>query len=287
MLDDRKSDIYQLIPEKYLPQTRLVPAGCNPTRLTETILQEFTLPLILKPNIGYKGHQVRRIDTPEELTLALDIMGDQEIIVQMFLPHAREYSIMFFRFQESGSSGITSLVEKHLPLVKGDDKSTLRELIARLNNPFLKKKWALKKLEKRLDEVIPEGEEIIVDHIGNYSRGAKFESLNSEIDPQLIDSINRFFNRVKGMNFCRLDVKSESLDHLKRGEFKLLEINGAKSEPLHIYDPNLSVFNVIRDISRHWSILFEIVKENIASTDFPSSIEGIRSWRSLKKLMEQ
>ena len=64
------------------------------------------------------------------------------------------------------------------------------------------------------------------------------------------------------------------LEDLKNGRFKLLEINGAKSEPLHIYDPNLSLSQVVNDISLHWKTLFGVVKENIATTEFPSSMEG-------------
>ena len=37
---------------------------------------------------------------------------------------------------------------------------------------------------------------------------------------------------MTGVNFGRLDVKAASLEALKKGEFKLLEINGAKAEPV-------------------------------------------------------
>lgn len=285
MLNERKSDIYSLIPGKYLPKTHLInsPDTCDPNQLVEL----FDFPFILKPNIGYKGHLVRRIDNREELISALDDFGETEVVAQEFVKEEKEYSIMYYHFPQDDVSGISSLVEKHLPHVTGDGVSTFSTLLENLNNPFLKKVWVLEKFGNITDHVIPEGEIFIVDHIGNYSRGAKFENLNHEIDPELVIAMNGFFTAVGGMNFCRLDVKAESLAHLKKGEFKLLEINGAKSEPLHIYDPHMKWREVISDIRRHWKILFEIVRQNIESVKFPSSYEGIKSWRRLKKQMGQ
>jgi hypothetical protein len=94
--------------------------------------------------------------------------------------------------------------------------------------------------------------------------------------------MNTFFS-FEGLNFGRLDVKAESLEALKQGNFLLLEINGAKAEPVHIYDPQMSIYKIMSDIRFHWNTLFHIVKENISHAKNPSSVEGLKSFRSLKK----
>ena len=179
------------------------------------------------------------------------------------------------------------MVEKHLPQIVGDGASTIGSLIDKSPNPFLNKKWILKKYENQIMKVPAKDQKITIDHVGNYSRGSKFENLNKEIDQELIASIHNFFKEISGINFGRLDVKAHSMTALKKGDFRILEINGAKSEPLHIYDPQMSLIDIITTISQHWQTLFRVVKENIASTNYPSSMEGIRAYRSLKKIMSE
>ncbi len=282
MLDERKSDIYHLIPDHYLPLTRLYQNFS--IQSVSDIVQRFEFPIILKPNIGFKGFLVKKIENEHQLR---DVVGEylgKELIVQQFLNEPFEYSIMYYRI-DNENFGISSLVEKHLPSVKGDGIKTLGELINDLRNPFLHQNWVKKGNREQLDRVLKYGEHYIVDYVGNYSRGSKFENINQKISPLLIQSINEFFNQVHGMNFCRLDVKANSFEELNEGRFKLLEINGAKSEPLHIYDARLNMWRIVRSIHEHWLILFKIVRNNIKEANFPSSLEGIKSYYSLKKLV--
>ena len=282
MLDERKTDIYSHVPSQYLPQTRLLK---SPNRdVLDSIEQDFSFPVFLKPNIGYKGFLVKKVDSKEQLEQVVKEYEDKEFLVQEFLSEPKEYSVMYY-FIDEQHYGISSLVEKYLPVITGDGVRTIQELIEKLNNPFLKKSWILKKNKNILTTILAKGESFTIDHVGNYSRGSKFENLNSQIDTELIEAIHDFFRKVKGMHFCRIDLKANSLCELRKGKFKLLEINGAKSEPLHIYDSNISFFSILYAVHVHWTTLFKIVKKNIKLMDFPSSREGIKSYYSLKKLV--
>ncbi len=283
LLDERKSDIYDLVPRSYVPKTVVVQASSIEIAHIES---EFEYPVILKPNIGYKGYMVKKIDDSEQLSDALQDYGDREILIQEFLKEEREYSVMYYCIDNNGRHGITSLVEKHLPVLTGNGKDSLEKLIASATNPFLNKSWLQKKYRSQKDEIPDKGSRIVIDHIGNYSRGAKFENLNDQIDERLLKAVHNFLLPVQGFNFCRLDVKASDIHELKSGRFKLLEINGAKSEPLHIYDPEMKWWEVIRDIRSHWRILFRVVKENRHKVNRPSTMQGYKSWRSLKKMME-
>ena len=283
-MNERKSDIYKLLPDEYVPKTILFRA--DQERHVDDIESTLDYPMICKPDIGYKGHKVMRVDNDAELDEMLKEYKDGDLLVQEYLSESREYSIMYYRILSSGESGITSFVEKHMPTIQGDGKRTIEALINDLGNPFINTEWIFRKLGNRRSKILESGKSLVVDHIGNYSRGSKFEDLRAQIDDDLLSAMNDFFDKVPGINFARLDIKSNSVEDIKAGRFRILEINGAKSEPIHIYDPRVGFTKIVSDISFHWKILFRVVKDNIASMDHPSSIEGLKSYRRLKRIMD-
>jgi len=283
MLDDRKTDTYDLVPDRYLPQTKLY----NPQRVDiviADILENFEFPIIAKPNVGFRGYLVRRIDSIQELKGVIEEYKGKELIIQEFLTEAHEYSVMYYKIGLH-QYGISSFVEKHMPNIVGDGVSTMEALIDHINNPFVNLEWIKEKNNALLQRVLPKGEKFLVDHIGNHSRGSTFINLNEEISREFEKNIHNFFENVPGMHFCRLDVKSNSLDSILAGDFKLLEINGAKSEPIHIYDKRMKFKDVIKATKEHWSILFRIVQSDIGTMNIPSSLQGIRSYFSLKRMV--
>lgn len=283
MLDDRKSDVYKLIPDKYLPKTISLRAS-DSNVLSEMQSKGLLYPLIIKPDVGFKGFMVRRVENEEELLKALGQYDGREVLIQEFLNHPKEFSILYYRLPHSGSYGISSFVEKTLPYVTGDGKSTLGELINREGSAFLDKKYILDKRKDNLDDIIPKGEKFIVDHVGNYARGSKFYSRNDQIDDDLIAVGNQFFSHLNGINFGRIDLKSDSVGAIKADSFKVLEINGAKAEPLHMYEPTYTWHQVWKAISEHWTILNKIVQEQLNhSFSLPTAKEGIAAAKSLKR----
>lgn len=282
MLDDRKSDIYSLVDPRYVPKTLRL--SIEQDHDIECLLeqQNISFPLIVKPNVGFKGFLVKKIDGISELNSVMPDLIGRDMLFQEYVDLSREFSVMCYRRKDLGRYKVSSLVEKHLPTIVTNGVDTIYDQIMNLNNPFLKKDWVLQKMENRWGDIPEKGEVVIIDHVGNYARGSKFESLNDQIDDQLENVMNEFFS-FKGLNFGRLDVKASSLEALKNGDFLLLEINGAKAEPIHIYDPKMSVFKIMGDIRFHWNTLFHIVKENISQSKSPSSAEGLKSFRSLKK----
>lgn len=282
MLDDKKSDIYKLVNPQYLPITIELQNPVD-TFLNQMEHAGLSFPVMVKPDIGFKGFLVKKIDTSDEMKSVISEFGHRDILIQEYIGDTREFSVMCYFIKNTGRYKVSSFVEKHLPFVTGDGHKSLSQLINELKSPFLKKDWITRKMAQRGCDVPAAGERIIIDHVGNYARGSKFESLNDQIDDALEQVINRFFENMEGLNFGRLDIKSKSVEALKMGEFKLLEINGAKSEPIHIYDPKVGWWEAIKDISFHWRTLFDIVKENRYYTKDPSSSEGLKSYWSLKK----
>jgi len=284
MLDDKKSDVYKYLPEHYYPNTFLVNELKQITELIEE--GKLSFPFILKPDVGYKGHLVEKIESKKHLDNTFVRYQGQDIIAQEYIALEREYSLMFYKYPLTRKYGISSLIEKSYPAIKGDGISTIRSLITELNNPFVDKANLLQHASEEYLNFIPrEGELIIIEKIGNYSRGAKFHSRMELINDDMIKVVNELFGSIHGMNFFRIDFKANSLSDFQSKEFKILEINGAKSEPLHIYDRVFSFWNIIRDTHKHWMIMIDIVKEERKKDyHFPSTKMGWESFRIAKKI---
>lgn len=98
---------------------------------------------------------------------------------------------------------------------------------------------------------------------GNHARGAKFIDLSHLITDELTEAIDGICRQIPGFNFGRLDVMYNTWDELSRGEnLSIIELNGAGSEPTHIYDPKHSIFFAWYEIIRHWKLLYRVSKLN-------------------------
>jgi len=285
MLDDRKTDIYALLPKNIVPITTIITS----LSATKAFIKNNNLafPFIIKPNVGLKGYKVTKIRDAKELDHFLDNhdVSEREWLFQEYLDHHKEYAVLFYKYPTSKKYGIHSFIEKVYPYVIGDGKSQLEDLINDYKNPFLEKDSVFKKFENRLSEVPKEGEKITLDVIGNYSRGAKFYNRIDCVNHKMENMLSDIFQNVEGLNFFRIDFKANSIEDFLQGNFKILEINGMKSEPLHIYDPQSSFKTNKETIKKHWEIVAGIVcEQRKVMKDFPSLKHGLKALLSIKKL---
>lgn len=284
MFDDRKSDVYKLLPSFWIPKTVLVTQS---GKELDKALEGLDYPIIIKPDIGFKGFLVAKVDNDEQLSEYKKLYGSKDFLLQEFVDYRREYSVLMYRYPKTGVVGVSSFIEKTYPEVVGDGIRSLEQLIDEDQNPFLKKEWIKEKFQDELTSTLAKGEVKRVDIIGNYSRGAKFHSLNETIDDNLVEWAANLFKQVDGIDFCRLDLKADSVEAMKKGEFKLLELNGAKSEPLHIYDPKYTFTRILKDIHLHWKILAQIAQQRIKlSYEMPPLIDGVKSWWITKNIVK-
>jgi len=285
MFDDKKSDVYKLVPNKYLPKMALADNQMDVSRIMNT--GTLSYPLVIKPDIGFKGYLVLKVNDEDQLNKALPKYDDKSILIQEFIDYSKEYSILIYRYPRSGNVGVTSFIEKSYPSVRGDGIQTLKQLIESNDNPFLNKEWIKKINMSALDQVLDVNEERRIDHIGNYSRGARFHSLNHKINGDISQWAKHLLDQIEGIDFCRVDLKANSIEDLLAEQFSIIEINGAKSEPLHTYDKRFSYLEIMKDVHRHWMIVRDIVKERLSmSYRLPSFSEGFKSWRITHNLIK-
>ncbi len=263
MAMESKKEIYDLIPESWIPKTVFASSEISFNEiLSELKSQTINFPIIVKPNIGLKGLGVAELKDSDELENYQN-HNDCDFLIQEKIKYQNEVGIFYHRFPDEKTGKITGMVKKEFLSVTGNGKKTLRELVMENPRSAFQIKAIEQKMGSEMNKIVPENEEIILIPFGSHTRGAKFVDISSEVTENLAQKIDEICTKVSGFYFGRLDVMFENLELLKNGEnFKIIEINGAKSEPTHMYDPKHSLFFAWKEIAKHWKIMAEISRKN-------------------------
>jgi hypothetical protein len=184
-------------------------------------------------------------------------------LLQEFVPYKNEAGIFYCHFPNESKGFISGIAAKEFLTVKGDGYSTVKELLQK-EKRFILQLPSLKSLYKeKLDEVLQKDEERLLVPYGNLARGAKFTDAHYMINRTLTDTIDNICKQIPGFYFGRLDIRFNTWGELSKGKnFSIIELNGAGSEPTHIYDPAHTLFFAWKKIIRHWKILYKISKQN-------------------------
>lgn len=253
-----KASVNQLIPDKYLPKT--IYLGKQVPFEEATILiakKQLGYPLVVKPDVGERGWGVQIVHSEEELKFALaDYDGVK--LVQEYANLPLELGIMYSRNPEEEFGKVTSVVIKEFPKVVGDGKKTLSELILTNQRARLSFEVHEKRFGKQLNDVLNYGEEIKLVHIGNHMRGTTFYNGNHLIDAEITAVFDGLAKQISGFYIGRFDLRTESIQDLKKGRFTIIEVNGVNSEPCHIFHPGRSIFLAWRDVFKHWKRIADI-----------------------------
>jgi hypothetical protein len=113
--------------------------------------------------------------------------------------------------------------------------------------------------------------------MGTHARGATFRNGNHLICEELVKIFDRISADIPGYFIGRYDIKASSFEELLRGNFKIIELNGANSEPTHIYDPDNTLFRAYRDLFAHWTLLAKISRLNIRRGHRGSRVTSLAS----------
>ncbi len=260
---ESKKEIYDIIPQKYYPRTNLVIEKSNfDLVLSEIEKSQIKLPFIAKPDIGLRGSAVKKIESIEDLKTYHD-KANFDYLVQNLIPFPNEVGIFYVRFPSEKKGRITGIVSKEFLIVEGDGNSTMEDLLFKnpryaLQLPILKKEYG-----QQLKTVLSKGEKRNLVPYGNHARGAKFIDSSHLISDKLTKVIDDMCQEIPEFYFGRLDVMYDSWEDLENGKnFSIVEINGAASEPTHIYDPKHSIFFAWKELARHITYMYKISVEN-------------------------
>ena len=282
---ESKKEIYDLIPQAYYPHTLLFKKNTAAQNIIEQIsVAGLQYPLIGKPDIGMKSLMVKRLENENDL---LDYISQSKVdfLIQDCIPFKNELGIFYYRYPIEKCGKISGIVKKIFLSVSGDGISTIEELIKKKERAFLQIKELKKVYGAGLKDVLPKGEEFVLVPYGSHFRGAKFIDESNRIDEKLEYMIDNLCRQVKGFYYGRLDLRFNTWEELKEGKnFSIVEINGAGSEPTHIYDPRHSILFAWKEIIRHWKILYRISRMNHhpLKSPFMSISKGIEMFRENK-----
>lgn len=225
-------------------------------------------PIVLKPDSGYRGFGVRVI---RDQGAALKYLGEVRtpVIAQMFHPGPHECGICWVRDvpartgERAGS--IFSVTRKEFPVIEGDGRRTLEELVWAHRRFRNQAPVFMARLADQRSWVPAKGERVRLAMSGNHCQGTLFRDGADLITPELEESIDRlarsFTDRgvPEGLDCGRFDLRYSDEAQLRAGRgFAIVELNGALGESTNLYDPDKSIVWSYGVLVRQWKALYRL-----------------------------
>lgn len=223
-------------------------------------------PFIVKPDIGWRGFGVRLIKDESELAGYLkDYPGGENLLLQEFLPWPGEAAIFWLRRPGQTHGEIFSLTLRYFPFVVGDGVATIRQLIETCPRMSWKAKELCAGNASRLDHIPADGECVRLAVVGSNRVAGLYINGITHATPALRARMDEICGDLREFHFGRLDVRFETIEQLRQGTgFKVVEINGAGAEAVHIWDPDYPVLQGYRTLFRQQELMFAIGAANRA-----------------------
>lgn len=265
-----KKEMYDQLPEDLYPKTVYVQPHASFEKVQQLITQKgISYPLCAKPDVGLKGLLFRKIDDEERLRLYHEKMP-VDYWVQSLVEAPLEVSVFYHRHPNKEKGVISGFIRKEMMHVVGDGRRMLWELMAEHPKARHRLEEMRIKHERKLQTVLPRGEEYILVHAANLNRGATFTNLKTQIDQWLLNVFDPLSHRCRWY-YGRYDIKCNGVEELKEGKFTVLEFNGAGAEPNHVYNAGYSWLAALRVFAHHWKALYRIGRHN-------HKRHGVRYW---------
>lgn len=255
-----KYNVLKNIPAEYIPQTFFVPNAQIDTIINS--VHKLGYPVIIKPDKGERGFAVEKITHDNEVKRYMQSASGFDLIVQEYADLPLEFGVLYYRFPNETKGHISSVVRKSFLTVRGDGASTLKELIHNSPRASYYSELMEVKHKEKLHTVPQNGEELMLEDIGNHCRGTTFFDGNDLINEKLIDTFDHIAQQIPGFFFGRFDLRVASVDDLYQGKIQVIELNGVNSEPAHIYDPNMSIFKAYSHLFKQWGVIYRISRQN-------------------------
>jgi membrane protein DedA with SNARE-associated domain len=243
--------------------------------------RNISYPFILKPDVGQRGAGIKLVRDETQALAYLKKTG-AALMVQRFAEGPHEAGIFYYRFPGKPRGHIFAITEKIFPVVTGDGKSTVAELIWRDSRArFMADKY-LSRLGARQCEVLPADEKLKLVEAGNHAQGCIFRDGMHLFTPALAERVDEISRKLDGFFIGRYDIRYSSETDLRAGKnFQIVELNGASAEAANIYDARNSLWSAYRTLFRQWDLVFAIGAENCRRGGATMSIS--RCWREWRK----
>lgn len=230
-----------------------------------------SFPLVAKPDIGWRGFGVQLVANEAELDRYVEQFPTGEVILfQRPVNWDGEAGVLYVRLPGESEGKIFSLTFRYFPHVVGDGKSSLRELIVHDQRAVWKigahlglDRDHLGTLARKLNEVPAEKEIVRLSFIGSIRVGGLYRDAREHITPAMTRRFDEISKSIPEFYYGRYDVRFRSVESLKKGEeFQIIEINGAGAESINVWDPQMSLRQVYKELFEQQRLIFEIGARN-------------------------
>ncbi len=219
-------------------------------------------PVVVKPDVGERGAGVSIVRSERELRARLAGTGGN-LIVQEYVP-GEELGVFYYRLPGEERGRIFGITGKRQPVVTGDGRRSIADMV--LDDPRLRcqSRVFARRLGTGMDRVPAAGETVILEERGNHCHGCEFTDAGHLETPALAAAIEQVSRGIDGFLFGRYDIRGTTMEDIRTGRFKVIELNGVSSEATNIYDPRGTLRSAYRTLFRQWELAFRIGAANRA-----------------------
>jgi len=255
----------RLPPDVTIPAVRLSHrTGTHDLEFAQATMRRngWSWPVVIKPDVGQRGSGVRLIRDISQLAQYL-AASSNDLLLQPCHDGPYEAGIFYYRFPDQPHGPIFSITDKQFPVITGDGRSTIEELVAAHPRYCLQAALFLRRHHAVRERVLAEGEHFQLAFAGNHAQGTLFRDGRHLLTPALERRVDDIARQIPGFFIGRFDVRYRSIEGFKAGtDLAIVELNGATAESTNIYDPDGSLLDAYRTLFRQWSLVFAIGAAN-------------------------
>lgn len=209
--------------------------GCNSLDYLKELFLKYNKSVVLKRNRGLAGNGVYHIVDEDDLEEKYNLLcvKNDSLSLSPFMEIENEYRVIML------NGNVELIYKKELPIVVGDGKSTLKELLLDFNYEFFEDYD-----DDNKDIILKNGEKFVYNWQFNLSKGARASlDINEDVKKQVLELAYKVARKV--------DFKFVSIDIIKASDNKyyVLEINsGVTMNKCTNKIPN--GYNIVKEIYR-------------------------------------
>lgn len=268
LVGESKHEIQSLLPRAWAVPSRVIETGPPQERVASLLKmvsdEGWPYPIVLKPDVGQRGVGVRKVASAAgaQAYLAQDA---HRIVVQPWHPGPFEAGVFYARHPDESRGRILSMTDKVFPVVTGDGRTTLADLIDAHPRYRLQRETFRRRHANRLSTVPATGEQVRLGEVGNHAQGTMFLDGRALWTAALERRIDEIARAVPGFCIGRFDVRYRDVDRFRAGDdISVIELNGVTAEPTDIYDPRRTLAGAYATMFDQWRRVFEIGRANLA-----------------------
>ncbi|MDI1253632.1 hypothetical protein [Thermomonas sp.] len=244
-------------------------------------------PVVAKPDIGWCGYGVRLLHQAEDLAdYARRFPAGADFVLQRYLPDPGEAGLFYMRHPGEASGRLIGILLRDYPVVLGNGHDCIATLVAKDARIQRGSADPMHEISYDATRIPLPGEQVRLSTVASTRVGGRYRDGSTLATPALVaavDAIAKDMGDPATRPFLvgRYDVRYRDEESLQRGDFTIMEVNGAGSEAVHAWDPKYRIRDVYRIVYAKQRRLFAIGAEQRRRGHRPISLAALARlyWR--------